>query len=268
VRGGFIGHRALALKFAGANDDERGIMGKDWIDRKNSIFAAQARTFSKTLNLDPSAYGVSSADAALLAADCAAYMVLDRRAEDPATRVMGTVNARNEARDRLAAGMRTIADRIRADRSISGAARIALGMTPPRAARAAAAAGRRTSAPASRPSVLVRRAVADLVTISLRDAAEPALRGKPAQFNGALLFTYAAPAGAVADAQPPADPDAWRFAGVTTSGRATIKLRPLPPGSQVWVCARWFNGRGIGPVSLPAPSHVTSALTVYAAHAA
>jgi hypothetical protein len=239
-------------------------MGKDWIDRKNSIFAAQARTFSNTLNLDPSAYGVSSADAALLAAECAAYMVLDRRAEDTATRVKGTVNARNEARDRLAARMRTIADRIRADRSISGAARIALGMTPPRAA---AGGGRRTSAPASRPSVLVRRAVGDVVTISLRDAAKPALRGKPAQFNGALLFTYAAPAG-TADGQPPADPDAWRFAGVTTSGRATIKLRPLPPGSQVWVCARWFNGRGMGPVSLPAPSHVTSALTVYTADAA
>ena len=90
---------------------------------------------------------------------------------------------------------------------------------------------------------------------------EPALRGKPAHLVGALLFTYAAPPGEV-NPQPPADSDAWCFRGVTTRSRATLKLRALPPGSQVFVCARWFNARGTGPISLPVPTHVTSAFTV------
>ena len=53
----------------------------------------------------------------------------------------------------------------------------------------------------------------------------------------------------------PDDVRRWRFRGAVTTPTRTIDFADdLPPGTRVWVCARWFSPRGeTGPVSSAIP---------------
>jgi hypothetical protein len=51
----------------------------------------------------------------------------------------------------------------------------------------------------------------------------------------------------------------WHAPVVTLSSKATIHLPYLPPGTKVWVAARWFNHRGeTSTTSVPVSTHVAA----------
>src|SRR5438477_402593 len=86
-------------------------------------------------------------------------------------------------------------------------------------------------------------AQAESFTVRLRDQESPHRRARPRHVSGAEVFY------AVAEHAPARFED-WRRGGLTMSAKATVRLPLLPPGTKVWLSARWFNGRGeSGPAS-------------------
>jgi hypothetical protein len=93
------------------------------------------------------------------------------------------------------------------------------------------------------------------VTVLLID--EPSGRRRiPVNVKGAAIFTYVGN-------EPPANLDQWKYEFATTRSKITIDFpTALPPGTKVWVLARWQNPRGeLGPCSLPASARMAYGLT-------
>jgi hypothetical protein len=103
------------------------------------------------------------------------------------------------------------------------------------------------------PSVCGRR-----VTLRLRQEAgsmrEDRLRG----VSVAVVFAQ------IAD-QPSDDPGRWQFVALT--GNPTVEVHfpqpELPPGTKVWLVARWANPRGeMGPASSPVCAYLQQEVTL------
>jgi hypothetical protein len=98
--------------------------------------------------------------------------------------------------------------------------------------------------------VYIRSLVGNILTVRLIDQ-ESSRRGvRPRGVVGAQVFF------ATGD-QPPGSFEGWHAPVVTLSSKAIIHLPYLPPGTKVWVTARWFNHRGETSVtSVPVSAHV------------
>lgn len=229
-------------------------MAKDWIERANGAFNAQARSFSKTISADFAGYAISAGEAAQLAAEYADFAAMIATTSDPSTRTSIAVSGRNMSRAVLAAHMRDIAARVRANSTIGTAAKLALGLTVP-GARDAAPTGSSSAPPAMRPSVNIRSIVSNRVTVRLAND-EQTRFARPPQVQGAEVFF------AVAD-EPPVEAIAWRRGALTMSSKATFTLPVLPAGTTVWIAARWFNSRGQpGPLSQPVQTFAAGGVTL------
>ncbi len=220
-------------------------MAKDWIERKTTDFAGQAQIFAGKIAVDYAAYEISAEDAALLSADYAIFADAYRAAQEPSSRTSGTVMVQTQARKQLTDRMRQIAGRVRSNPTITDVMKIDLTMTVPGAAPIAPA-----GPPDSRPTVRILSAANNLITVRLTTEGLPTTRRRPRGVSGAQLFYRTGP-------QASPDVNDWRAGGVTHSSKATIALPFFPPGTKVWVCARWFNGRGqSGALSLPASTYL------------
>jgi hypothetical protein len=83
--------------------------------------------------------------------------------------------------------------------------------------------------------------------------------------DGAVIFSYIG-------ARPPApeDSESWRFEGLTSRRQFSIHLpSSTPPGTTVWITARWFNRRKqLGPAAQPSYANIPGWLQQSAAQAA
>lgn len=83
---------------------------------------------------------------------------------------------------------------------------------------------------------------ANVVRLKLHDGSGTR-RGKPAGVAGASVFTFV---GAVA----PLDPSKWTAVGQTSRTTMDVPFDPeLPAGTQVHLCAYWYNAKGESSVS-------------------
>jgi hypothetical protein len=162
-----------------------------------------------------------------------------RVANDPRTRTSVAVTAKNEARrafERLA----RYASRGLQGANLPDAEKLSLGLNvrKPRA--------RHVAAPAAAPDVRAR-AEGSIVTVYLRDAERPTSRARPDAATAALVFVHVG--------EQPLPPDGrWEWARTAGTTETTVRFDPtLPPGTRVWVIARWKNRRGeLGAFSQPA----------------
>jgi hypothetical protein len=219
------------------------IMAKDWIERRNDLFAAQARQFCETIAADPAAYQISAGDAALLLADYADFAAKQVLAEQPLTRTRVAVSARDAARKTLSRRMRDLGGRIRSNLSISTAAKLVLSLNIP-GTTAVALPG----APTTRPFVHIASVIGNVLTVRLKEE-DSSRAGKPAYVIGAEVFYQFGE-------EPPTHGDGWRRGALTMSAKARIILPTVPPGTQMWICARWFNTHGSGPASNVMSTHL------------
>lgn len=213
-------------------------MATDWIKRSNSDFDGQARGFSNVLVAHAESYGIDPADAALLAAEFADFDAKYRAVLLPSTRTSIAVMERDSARQTLAAHMRLIAMRIRANPAVTGEMRVNLGMTVEGGAATAL-----STPPLSEPCILVGRFVSNWLTLTLRDSGS-STRGVPRGCTGAQIFMYVGRA-----TNTPPDITKWQLVGTTSKAKTTIKLPFQPPGTCITLAARWYNSRGAGPNS-------------------
>jgi hypothetical protein len=223
----------------------------DYIPASDAGKLAFCGNFSAIVSVDYAALGVDAATAALLASRQAAYAAALALASDPATRGGATVRGKDQSRRELLALVRDVARMVRNNVNVSDARRFALGLTPRRGATAAAA----IPAPDAAPFVHVASVSGRTVRLRLRDSASSSRRGRPPRVASASLFTHVGPT-------PPASLAGWAFAGNTAGVRPDVTFpADVPPGSSVWVAARWNNARLLaGPMSAPANAYLSGGL--------
>jgi len=92
--------------------------------------------------------------------------------------------------------------------------------------------------PSEPPVVEYVSCVNRLVTIKLHGAAPDSRRGKPFGAQSANIFTFVG-------AEPPSDPQAFTYQGVTTRPTAEIQFpNSVANGAKVWISACWVSARG------------------------
>jgi hypothetical protein len=187
---------------------------------------------------DPTAYN-------LVVADVTAYQAVHDSfaaavtACNPAQRNKPAVVTKNFARDSLKKQANLLGNKVYSSATVTDAQKVELGM-PPRAT------PQPQPAPATAPVIQQVSVSGWTATVRLRDATG-ARRGKAIGTAGASIFSYAGET-------PPTDISQWQFEG--SVGRVEKIEIPFPttlaPGSKVWVCGFWFNGKKqSGPVSAP-----------------
>lgn len=201
------------------------------------------------LGADPQ-YGVGPALLADLADKQVAFAAAYAVVATPSTRTTGATLTKNQTRDTLKDVVRQAVLVVRGQRDLDGASLIDIGLSVPRARR------RHISAPTDWPEVTVTDVRGNKVTLLLsRRTEEGSALGRPRDVAGAQVYALA---GEVASDAAVGPSGPWKFLGQATRTRPTFPLgRDMPPGTKVWLTARWYNPRGeTGPVAPPVSTHI------------
>ena len=230
-------------------------MPKDWINHLDSGLVAQSRVMSVALTADPGSFGVSIGDAARLATAKVAYAEAYIRAAEPSTRTTSAVCAKRQAKESLIAIMRELARKVNADVNVTPEQKVNIGL--PSGVRAPR---KRVPAPMTQPRLLVESAMEQRLVLRVLDVTETGgyRRARAADAVGADVFVFIARDDRDAT-EPPALVSAregWQYAG-RYSGLFQLDLPAMPPGTPVFVSARWANRRGeTGPLCRPIRVHM------------
>jgi hypothetical protein len=223
-------------------------MPRDFFPRREADIFNFTRNFSEKINLDPLAYGLSPLQASLYSQLQLAFAQAFRIVNDNSTNASSAYAARDSARIALERMTRQLANIIRG-MSVTDAMRIGLGL-PARPTRR-----QRIPAPTIAPLVQIVGTIGRSVRIELLDA-ESNRRKRARDAGGAYLYGFVG-------ADYPANLKGYDFKGSTSSARATVKFdTALPPGTLVWVAARWTNRRGAGPLSTPRCVHLAGDVVI------
>src|SRR4051794_14431924 len=205
-------------------------MARDFFPRRDAEAAQWTSHFAAKIQADFAALGLTEAQCDAYAVVQEAFRVAVQRVNCHATNSTSAVFEKNTLRSEVEAQTRLLARIIRANPNVDSATRVGLGLS-------ISEDGRRSRAPfpTSRPSLFVRRVEGRTVTIELRDTEAPDNKGKPR--SCAAIFAYIGE-------HPPTESSQWRFCRNTTRAVAQVTFREyLPPGTQVWFSACWFNTR-------------------------
>jgi hypothetical protein len=216
-------------------------MRKDFFPDREADMLSWARNFAARAQADPEGCDLDPETVAqfvgLVDAFADAYAV----AAAPATRTKPATAAKRAARRAMERMARSLAARAKHSASVSTVQKFQLGLSVVPAGR-----GPTIPRPSAAPLVRVRGVVGRRVSLLVRDADRPHSLARPRGVGCALLFLHVGE-------RAPSSPDEWKFAGMTTVTKATVRLpEGLPAGMQFWVCARWGNPtQQLGPASLP-----------------
>jgi hypothetical protein len=205
-----------------------------------------AKNLSERLSADPGALGIDPPRAAEFAGLVAAYDLAFQNVRIPGFRIEANTRTKNQAREAMKAAARLIVSVVRGQPQVSDALKVQLGITVP--------APRRRAIP--RPAHAPRLSIIDMTgraaRLVLRNAELDAGISKPRDVQGALIFF------AAGDQPAAAGSDGWKFLSGTNRTRCRVKFpTSLAPGTKVWVCAAWVNGRNqVGPASSPVLTHI------------
>lgn len=207
-------------------------------------------SFAARLAGDPTAYGVTEGQAAAFAELQAVFAEAYGRARSPATATKGATAAKNGARRAMEREARRLARIIGAAPGVTAAQKIDLGLCA-----RPAGPGPALPQPATAPLLSVVGVRGRRVTLRLRDGEAPTRRARPHGVMGAVVLVY------VGD-QPPADPSAWRYQGLVGATKLDVDFTAnLPPGTKVWLTARWSSPRGeVGPSASPVSAYLQQGL--------
>lgn len=160
-------------------------------------------------------------------------------ASEVSTRTRVTVVQKNDARTVLRKEVRTVAAMVRAFPGTTPDMLAMLGLKPPK---------RRLTPknpPATRPSAHVRKRDSLMHELYISDQQNTTRRARPDDAIGALVF-----ASVVGSGESPSESlEDYRFCGIATREIFTIRYRPADANKTAYIVARWFNRRGLGPVS-------------------
>lgn len=214
-------------------------MGRSFLPTADKALAAFSLNFSTLLTANFAAYGLPQSTAASYGIFYDTYNAALTAAQQPPTRGNATVLAKNSAKKNLIILTREIARTIVNNMNVNNAQRQELGLTIRKIKPTP------VPAPSTRPSVDISSVSVRTVTVHIHDG--PAdKRGKAAGAIGAKVYSY------IGDSYP-SDPTLWAYQGDSTKSKYPIAFPDsVASGTQVWVCAAWYNRKGeTGPVSVP-----------------
>lgn len=193
---------------------------------------------AQKISSDPSAYGLDPEQCDAFALAQAAYASALRIANTPDTRTKISIIRKNQAREFLKDAARLINAIVKSQPNVSDAQKAELLLTVP-------AKRSKVPPPVDVPLMTVLSVVGRTVRVKLRRR-EGERRAWPDGVQGAAIFSYA---GSALDE----DTAVFQFQMNITSKEAEIDFpRTLPPGTNVWLTARYFNRRQeLGPASPP-----------------
>lgn len=171
------------------------------------------------------------------------YAIALVTARDPATRGGARILEKNNLKTLLVAESRKLAMAVTNHPGVNNAQRYDMGLT----------LKGEDPTPVPPPSV---SPVLEVLSVSgwsvkLRAHRESSMRGKPAGVQGMTVFSYV---GEV----PPTKIEDWKFEGNTTQTSKVVTFpTTLPPGTQLWFTAFWFNSKAqSGPACMPVSTQV------------
>jgi len=212
-----------------------------YIPTREADLVAWSNNFNTLINVDPTVYGLTLAQASGFDALNTAWVNAYDAAVNPATRGPSTKIAKDNAKDAMVENARDLAAIIQAHPGVTDQQKFDLGLT------VRDVEPTPVPVPSAAPTILFPEpATGNTIHIRLRDAENPENRGKPAGVIGASVFTY------IGDT-PPAGTEAWTFRGNSTRTRIDIDLPlTIAPATKVWITAYWFNTRAdSGPAAAP-----------------
>ncbi len=217
---------------------------RDFLPSKEFDLLYWSRSFRGHITAAPQDYGLSQQDADDYSAAHDAFEEAYTRAIQPITRTSANVTAKNTAMKELVALARSFSRMIQGNRRVSDGQKITLGLTV-RIINAPA-----LPVPDEAPRIQIIRTDGHMLEFKLY-ASGTLRRGRPIGVAGASIFTWVGN-------EPSNNPADWKFEFNTTKTKVRI-LFPLSvaPGTQVWVCARWYNPTAKpGPLCAPRSAYV------------
>ena len=221
------------------------------IPRRDDLLDAYGANFDRQATAAPERFGLTAEMAARFRlayrpfAESLSKLLAARAAGDWSQSMTGD---RDAAKAALLACARTLYHRVRASSDVSDANKILLGVHVP------ARRGSPVPPPSVRPAARVVSQGGRAVGVQISPAAGNGRSGRVKRPDGATCaWVYFH----VGDDYP-SDERLWQFRGGVTRGTLDVKLAPdVPPGSRVWVCARYVNRKQQpGPMAPPVHTHV------------
>lgn len=192
---------------------------------------------SRKILEDPSAYGLDQSQCDAFALAQAEYASALRIANTPDTRTKISIIQKNQARECLKTAARLINAIVKSQPNVSDAQKAELLLTVP-------TKRSKVPPPVDVPLITVISVIGRTVRVKLRRR-DGERRAWPDGVQGAAIFSYAG--------SEISGDSVFQFQMNITSKEAEIDFpRTLPPGTNVWLTARYFNRRQeLGPACPP-----------------
>lgn len=210
-----------------------------YIPAADAAFRDWLGNFAALLSADPARYGVSIAEAAIIADAAREYDAAYQTAQAPATRTSVTIARKEALRTSATGSARALARLIKASGDVADEDKLALGIHIDDPTRSP------IPAPTSRPLLMLVAAFSGVHSLRYADEHSPASRRKA---RGALQMqlNLAVAPGAVTD------PGESRLFGLYTRQPILVEHDPAHAAQTATYFARWVTRSGkFGPWSLP-----------------
>ena len=213
-------------------------MRTSYFPSTDSGLLAWSTAFSSKINIDYAVLGISQQQAAEYAALNEVY-AMAMAACEPRIRSVASVARKNQAMQQLKNNARLLVSLIKGTAGVTDAQLVALGLN----VRSKATIN---PVPDTAPTINILSVTGFRVKIRVYDGT---ITGKSGRARGTIGLSVFSAVGTT----PPGKISDWKFEG--NYGRTAIDIEfrsSLPPGTRVWLCAFWFNGRKqSGPLSRP-----------------
>lgn len=213
-----------------------------YIPTKDSDLVTWAANYASLLTADPTRYGTDVATALLIQTENDDFQAAYVLATGPDTRTPTTVAHKDGTKALFLADARNLAAIIRANRGVSDADKIALGLNIPDPVPTP------VPTPTSSPVITVESASASTHVLNYHDELTPTKKAKPSGVIGMMLFRAigVAPATNFDAADPRLILDA-------TKSPFIVDIPMGQTGKIATYWGQWFNRNGkLGPLSAPA----------------
>ncbi len=206
-------------------------MARNFYFGKDATMASGSASFSALINADPSAFGLSDAQALAYGQIDAALQIAYHAAITPSTRSPVAIAGKNVAMKAMQRMASNLSGLIHSMGTATDAQLISLGLLP-RPKRT------RRKVPDAPPMVRVISVTGRVVKIRVCDKDSSTGRSKPFGARLSQIFSYVGE-------EPPADSRAYHFEGF--SSRTTTQItfpNEVASGATVWLSASWMSARG------------------------
>lgn len=209
-----------------------------YIPAKDADLANWSANFSTLITASPATYGLTSGDAAAIAAVQAAWAAAYALVTSPTTKTATTVQAKNAARVSLLDTERPYAVNISLNAGVSTGNKIALGLNP------RTTTPTPITTPTTYPALTIVSALPLQHVVRYRDQmASPSVKSKPYGVVQIQIF-------ATASATVITDPGLLKFRQATTKSPFLQTWETADVGKPAYYAARWVTRTGlVGPWS-------------------